>query len=58
MKELDSYMSEAINQLRSFKNQNDENAIHNLLSEKLKAISINKDRLIERLKNLFEIKVL
>ena len=58
MKELDSYMSEAINQLRSCKNQNDENAIHNLLSEKLKAIAINKDPLIERLRNLFEIKVL
>ena len=58
MKELDCYMSEAINQLRSSKNQNDENAIHNLLSEKLKAIAINKDPLIERLNNLFEIKVL
>ena len=58
MKELDIYMSEAINQLRSSKNQNDDNAIHNLLSEKLKAIAINRDPLIERLNNLLEIKVL
>ena len=58
MKELDSYISEAINQLRSSKKQPNENAIFNLLSEKLEAIAINKDQLTERLNYLVEIKVL
>ena len=57
MEESDSYISEAINQLRSSKKQNDENAIHNLLSQELKAIAINKEQLIKRSNNLFEIKV-
>ena len=44
MKELDSYIFEAINQLRSSKKQPNENTIFNLLLEKLKAIAINKEQ--------------
>ena len=50
MKELDSYVSEAIYQ--------NDNAIFNLLLEKLKAVAINKEQLTERLNYLVEIKVL
>ena len=49
MKKLDSYISEAINQLRNSKKQPNENAIFNLLLEKLGAIAINKEQLTERL---------
>ena len=58
MKELDSYISEAINQLRSSKKQPNENAIFNLLLEKLEATAINKEQLTERLNYLVETKVL
>ena len=58
MKELDSYIFEAINQLRSSKKQPNENTIFNLLLEKLEAIAINKEQLTERLNYLVEIKVL
>ena len=44
MKELDSYIFEAINQLRSSKKQPNENTIFNLLLEKLEAIAINKEQ--------------
>ena len=57
MKELDSYITEAINQLRSSKKQPNENTIFNLLLEKLEAIAINKKRLTEILNYLVEIKV-
>ena len=40
MKELDSYIFEAINQLTSSKKQPNENAIFNLLLENLEAIAI------------------
>ena len=50
MKKLDSYVSEAIYQ--------NDNAIFNLLLEKLKAVAINKEQLTERLNYLVEIKVL
>ena len=43
MKELDSYIFEAINQLRSSKKQPNENIIFNLLLEKSEAIDINKE---------------
>ena len=52
--ELDSCISEAINQLRSSKKQLNENAIFNLLLEKLDAIAIDKEQLTERLKYLVE----
>ena len=58
MKELDSYIFEAINQLRSSKKQPNENTIFNLLLEKLEAIAINKEQLTERLNYPVEIKVL
>ena len=59
MKILDSYISEAINQLRSSnKKQPNENAIFNLLLEKLELIAINKEQLTERLNYVVEIKVL
>ena len=58
MKELDSYISEAINQLRSSKKQPNENAIFNLLLEKLELKTTNKEQLTERLNYLVEIKVL
>ena len=58
MDELDSYISEAINQLRSSKMQPNGNAIFNLLLEKLEPVAINKEQLTERLKYLVEIKVL
>ena len=58
MKELDSYIFEAINQLRSSKKQPNENTIFNLLLEKLEAIAINKEQLTERLNYLVKIKVL
>ena len=58
IEEVDSYISESINQLRSSKKQPNENAIFNLLLEKLKAITINKEQLTERLNYLVEIKVL
>ena len=58
MKKLDSYTSEAINQLRSSKKQLNENAIFDLLLEKLDEIAINKEQLTERLNYLVEIKVL
>ena len=51
MKELDSYISEAINQLRSSAKQPNDIAIFNLLLEKLGAIAVNKEQLIERLKS-------
>ena len=50
MKELDSYVSEAIYQ--------NDNAIFNLLLEKLKAVAVNKEQLTERLNYLVEIKFL
>ena len=52
MEELDSYISEAINQLRSSKKQPNENDIFNLLLEKIEAITINKEQLTERLNYL------
>ena len=58
MKELDSYISEAINQLRSSKKQPNKNAIFNLLLEKLELKTTNKEQLTERLNYLVEIKVL
>ena len=58
MKELDSYIFEAINQLRSSKKQPNENIIFNQLLENLEAIAINKEQLTERLNYLVEIKVL
>ena len=57
MKELDSYIFEAIHQLRSSKKQPNENTIFNLLLEKLEAIAINKEQLTERLNYLVEIVV-
>ena len=51
IKELDSYISETINQLRSSAKQPNDIAIFNLLLEKLGAIAINKEQLIERLKS-------
>ena len=57
IKELDSYIIEAINQLRSSKKQPNENTIFNLLLEKLKAIAINKEQLTERSNYIVEIKV-
>ena len=48
MRELDSYVFEAINQ--------NENAIFNLILEKLDAIAINKEQLTERLNDQVEIK--
>ena len=58
MKELDSYIYETINQLRSSKKQPNENAIFHLLLEKLEAIVINEYQFTERLNYLVEIKVL
>ena len=58
MKDLDSYISEATNQLMRCKKQPNENAIFNLLLEKLEAIAINKEQSIERLNYLLEIKFL
>ena len=58
MKELDSYISEAINQLMRCKKQPNENAIFSLLLEKLEAIAINKEQSTERLNYLLEIKFL
>ena len=52
MEELDSYISEAINQPRSRKKQPNENAIFYLLLEKLEAIDFNKEQLTERLNYL------
>ena len=43
MEELDSYISEAINQLRNSKKQLNEYAIFNLLLEKLETVTINKE---------------
>ena len=47
-----------INKLRSSKKQPNENAIYNLLSEKLKEIAINNKQLTERLNYLVEMVVL
>ena len=58
MKELDSYIFEGIIQLRSSKEEPNQNTIFNLLLEKLEAIAINKAQLTERLSDLVEIKVL
>ena len=58
MKELDSYIFEGIIQLRSNKQEPNQNTIFNLLLEKLEAIAINKAQLTERLSDLVEIKVL
>ena len=58
MKDLNGYILEAINQLRSSKKQTNENTIFNLLLEKLEAIAINKEQLTERLNYLLKIKVL
>ena len=58
MKELESYISGGINQLRSSKKQPNENANFNLLLEKLETIAINKEQLTERLNYLVEINVL
>ena len=58
MVELNSYISEAINQLRSSRKQPSENAIYNLLSEKLEEIAISKEQLTESLNYLAEINVL
>ena len=51
LEKLDSHISEAINQLTSSKKQSNENAVLNLLLEKLEAIAINKEQLTERLKS-------
>ena len=48
IQELDSSTSEAINQLRSSKNQLNENAIYHLLSEKLEAIATNTEAVTRR----------
>ena len=48
IKELDSYIFEAINQQRSSKKQPNENTTFNLSLEKLEAIAINKERLTQR----------
>ena len=58
MVELNSYISEAINQLRSSRKQPSENAIYNLLSGKLEEIAISKEQLTESLNYLAEINVL
>ena len=58
MVELNSYTSEAINQLRSSRKQPSENAIYNLLSDKLEEIAISKEQLTESLNYLAEINVL
>ena len=58
MVELNSYISEAINQLRSSRKQPSENAIYNLLSDKLEEIAISKEQLTESLNYLAEINVL
>ena len=58
MEELNSYISEAINQLRSSRKQPSENAIYNLLSDKLEEIAISKEQLTESLNYLAEINVL
>ena len=47
---------ETINQQRSSKKQPNENAIFDLILEKLEAIAINKEQLTERLSYLVEIK--
>ena len=52
MKELNSYISEVINQLSSNKKQPNEDAIFNLLLEKLEAIAINNEQLTEWLNYL------
>ena len=58
MEELNSYISEAINQLKSSRKQPSENAIYNLLSDKLEEIAISKEQLTESLNYLAEINVL
>ena len=58
MVELNNYISEAINQLRSSRKQPSENAIYNLLSDKLEEIAISKEQLTESLNYLAEINVL
>ena len=58
MVELNSYISGAINQLRSSRKQPSENAIYNLLSDKLEEIAISKEQLTESLNYLAEINVL
>ena len=50
--ELDSYIAEAVNQLRSSKKQPNENEIFNLLLEKIEAIAINKEQWTEWLNYL------
>ena len=50
MEKLDSYIFEAITQLRSNKKQSDESTIMTHLSEKLEELNIEKKRLTERLK--------
>ena len=58
MKELDSYISEPINQVRISKKLPNENAwIFNLWLEKLEAMAINKEQLTERLNYLVKIQV-
>ena len=51
--ELDSSISEALNQLKISKKQPNESAICNLLSEKLEVIAIIKLQVIKKLKYLF-----
>ena len=58
MEKLDSYIIEAITQLRSNKKQSDESTIMTHLSEKLEELNIEKKRLTERLKWLVEYKKL
>ena len=58
MEKLDSYIFEAITQLRSNKKQSDESTIMTHLSEKLEELNIEKKRLTERLKWLVEYKKL
>ena len=58
MEKLDSYIFEAITQLRSNKKQSNESTIMTHLSEKLEELNIEKKRLTERLKWLVEYKKL
>ena len=58
METLNSYIFEAITQLRSNKKQSNESTIMTHLSEKLEELNIEKKRLTERLKWLVEYKKL
>ena len=58
MEEIDSYISEAINQLRISEKQPNQNGNFSSLLEKLEAIAINKEQLTKKLNYLVEIKTL